>query len=144
MATDTTETFSAEERAAMQDRALEVKRTRKGKLSAEDEARDVIAKIDELSEPERTTAHRIAAIIAEAAPDLAPKLWYGMPAWARNGKNLCFFQSAAKFRTRYATLGFSDLAALDDGTFWPNAYALTELTPEVEQRIADLVRRAAS
>lgn len=144
MTADTTETFTADERAAMKERAQEVKKARKGKPTPEDEARDVAAKIDELSEPERTTAHRVAAIIAEAAPDLAPKLWYGMPAWAKNGKNLCFFQSAAKFRTRYATLGFSDLAALDDGTFWPNAYALTELTPEVEQRVADLVRRAAA
>ena len=142
--TEPTETFTAEERAAMQERAQEVKRARRSKPTKEDDARDVTAKIDELAEPERTTAHRIAAIIAEAAPELAPKLWYGMPAWAKNGKNLCFFQSAAKFRTRYATLGFSDLAQLDDGTFWPNAYALTELTSEVEQRITDLVRRAAA
>lgn len=142
--TEPTETFTAEERAAMQERAQEVKKARRSKPTKEDDARDVTAKIDELAEPERTTAHRIAAIIAEAAPELAPKLWYGMPAWAKNGKNLCFFQSAAKFRTRYATLGFSDLAQLDDGTFWPNAYALTELTSEVEQRIAALVRRAAA
>jgi uncharacterized protein YdhG (YjbR/CyaY superfamily) len=141
--TDTTETFSAEERAAMKDRAQEVKRARKGKPTKEDDARDVMAKIDELAEPERTTAHRIAEIIAAAVPDLDPKLWYGMPAWSRNGKNLCFFQSATKFKTRYATIGFSDLAQLDDGTFWPNAYALTELTPEVEERIAALVRQAA-
>ena len=138
-----TETFSAEERAAMQERAQEVKKARKTKPTKADDARDVMAKIDELAEPERTTARRIAAIIAEAAPDLDPKLWYGMPAWAKNGKNLCFFQSAAKFKTRYSTLGFSDVAQLDDGTFWPNAYALSELTPEVEQRISALVKQAA-
>ena len=136
-----TGTFSAEERAAMQERAQEVKRAKVARTKADD-AGDVIAKIDELAEPERTVARRVAAIIAEAAPELDPKLWYGMPAWAKDGKNLCFFQSAAKFRTRYSTFGFSDVARLDDGTFWPNAYALTELTPEVEERIAALVRQA--
>lgn len=142
--TDTTETFTAEERAAMKDRSAEVKRARRGRTTPEEDARDVVAKIDELEEPERGLAHRVAAIIAEAAPGLAPKLWYGMPGWAKDGKNLCFFQSASKFKTRYATIGFSDVARLDEGTFWPNAFALTALTPEVEQRLADLVRRAAS
>jgi uncharacterized protein YdhG (YjbR/CyaY superfamily) len=142
--TDSTQTFTAEERAAMKDRSAEVRRARRGKATPEEDARDVVAKIDELEEPERGLAHRVAAIIAEAAPGLAPKLWYGMPGWAKDGKNLCFFQSASKFRTRYATIGFSDVARLDEGTFWPNAFAITALTPEVEQRLADLVRRAAS
>jgi uncharacterized protein YdhG (YjbR/CyaY superfamily) len=140
--TDTTGTFTAEERAAMKDRAAEVKKARRGKATPEEDAREVAAKIDELPEPERTTAHRIAAIVAEAAPRLTAKLWYGMPGWALDGKNLCFFQSATKFKTRYATLGFSDLAQLDEGSFWANAYAITALTPEVEERIAALVRRA--
>ena len=141
--TDGTGTFSADERAAMQERAQEVKRASRRRTSREDDARDVAAKIDELAEPERTTARRIAQIVAEAAPELDPKTWYGMPAWSKGGRTLCFFQSAAKFRTRYATLGFSDAAQLDDGALWPVAYAVTDLTPEVEQRIADLVRRAA-
>jgi uncharacterized protein YdhG (YjbR/CyaY superfamily) len=139
-----TETFTDDERAAIKDRAQEVKRQSRRKTSAEEDARDVAAKIDELAEPERSTARRIAEIVAEAAPQLAPKLWYGMPAWSKDGKTLCFFQSAAKFKTRYATLGFSDVAQLDDGALWPNAYALTGLTPEVERRIAELVRRAAA
>jgi uncharacterized protein YdhG (YjbR/CyaY superfamily) len=140
--TESTETFSAEERAAMKDRAQEVRRSSRRKASPEDDARDVLAKIDELEEPERALARRLAEIVAEAAPELAPKLWYGMPAWSKAGRTLCFFQSATKFKTRYATLGFSDVAQLDDGAMWPNSYALAELTPEVERRIADLVRRA--
>lgn len=140
--TESTETFSAEERAAMKDRAQEVRRSSRRKASPEDDARDVLAKIDELEEPERALARRLAEIVAEAAPELAPKLWYGMPAWSKAGRTLCFFQSATKFKTRYATLGFSDVAQLDDGAMWPNSYALAELTPEVEGRIADLVRRA--
>jgi uncharacterized protein YdhG (YjbR/CyaY superfamily) len=134
--------FSAEERAAMQERAKEVKRTRRGRTTPEEDAQEHLARIEELDEPERTTAMRIHEIIATAAPELAPKPWYGMPAWSKDGRTLCFFQSAAKFRTRYATLGFSDVARLDDGDLWPNAYALTALTPEVEERIAALVRRA--
>lgn len=141
--TDRTDTFSADERAAMKERAQEVKRSSRRRTSREDDARDVVAKIDELAEPERTTARRIAEIIATAAPELDPKTWYGMPAWSKDGRTLCFFQSAAKFTTRYATLGFSDAAQLDDGVLWPVAYAVADLTPEVERRIADLVRRAA-
>lgn len=141
--TDRTDTFSADERAAMKERAQEVKRSSRRRTSREDDARDVVAKIDELAEPERTTARRIAEIIATAAPELDPKTWYGMPAWSKDGRTLCFFQSAAKFTTRYATLGFSDAAQLDDGALWPVAYAVADLTPEVERRIADLVRRAA-
>ncbi|GAA2751122.1 iron chaperone [Amnibacterium kyonggiense] len=139
---DTEQAFTAEERAAMKDRAQEVRRARRGKASPEDDLRDLLAKIDELPEPERTTALRIHAIVTAAAPQLAPKLWYGMPGWAKGGKNLVFFQSATKFRTRYATLGFNDVARLDDGDAWSTAYAIAALTPEVETRIAELVRRA--
>ena len=135
--------FSAEEREAIKDRATEVRKARRGKSTREDDALDHAAKIEGLSEPERSVFLRIAEIVAEVAPGLDPKLWYGMPGWAKGGKNVLFVQSASKFTTRYATLGFSDVAQLDEGTFWPNAYALTELTPEVEQRIAELVRRAA-
>lgn len=136
------ETFTAEERAAMQERAKEGRRARR-KQTPEEDAQDVRARIAELPEPERAMAERIAGIVAEAAPGLAPKTWYGMPAWYRDGKVLCFFQSATRFRTRYATFGFSDAAHLDDGGFWPNAYAITELTPEVEARLAALVARSA-
>jgi uncharacterized protein YdhG (YjbR/CyaY superfamily) len=139
---DTESAFTAEERAAMKDRAQEVRRARRGKASPEDDLRDLLAKIDELPEPERTTALRIHALVSETAPELQAKLWYGMPGWAKGGKNLLFFQSATKFKTRYATLGFSDLARLDEGDLWPNAYAITALTPEVEARITELVRRA--
>jgi uncharacterized protein YdhG (YjbR/CyaY superfamily) len=139
---DTEGAFTAEERAAMKDRAQEVRRARRGKASPEDDLRDLLAKIDELPEPERTTALRMHALVSETAPELQAKLWYGMPGWAKGGQNLLFFQSATKFTTRYATLGFSDLARLDEGDLWPNAYAITALTPEVEARIAELVRRA--
>ncbi|MEU1299772.1 iron chaperone [Streptomyces shenzhenensis] len=104
--------------------------------------RDVLAKIAEMPEADRVLAERIHDIIKTAAPDLTPKLWYGMPAYARDGKVLCHFQSAQKFKSRYATLGFSDQAALDDGAMWPIAYALTELTAADEQRISALVKKA--
>jgi uncharacterized protein YdhG (YjbR/CyaY superfamily) len=142
---DTTETFSAEERAAMNERAQEVRKAaRRGKPTREEQAQEVAAKIAELDEPERSLAQRIAAIVVEVAPELEPKTWYGMPAWSKAGKTLCFFQSSAKFKTRYSTFGFSDLAQLDDGAMWPSSYAITALTPEVEERLAALVRRAAS
>ncbi|MFC4911292.1 iron chaperone [Actinomadura gamaensis] len=141
-----TEGFTAEERAAMKERAKEV-RAPKRRASAADKAaeaeRDVLAKIAEFPEPDRTTAARIHALVKEHAPGLAPKLWYGMPSYARDGKVVCFFQNADKFKARYATLGFNDSAHLDDGDMWPTAYALTELTDEVEARIAELVKRAA-
>ena len=137
-----TESFTAEERAAMKERAQEGRRARR-KRTPEEDAQDVRERIAELPQPERAMAERIAGIVAEAAPGLAPKTWYGMPAWYRDGKVLCFFQSATKFTTRYATFGFSDAAHLDDGGLWPNAYAITELTPEVEARLAALVARAA-
>ena len=137
-----TESFTAEERAAMKERAQEGRRARR-KRTPEEDAQDVRERIAELPQPERAMAERIAGIVAEAAPGLAPKTWYGMPAWYRDGKVLCFFQSATKFTTRYATFGFSDAAHLDDGGLWPNAYAITELTPKVEARLAALVARAA-
>jgi uncharacterized protein YdhG (YjbR/CyaY superfamily) len=126
--------FSAEERAAMKERAREQK-------AAQTEA-DVLAKIAELPEPDRSLAERLHALVRATAPELTPRTWYGMPAYAKDGKVLCFFQSAQKFKTRYATFGFSDEASLDDGTMWPTSFALTELTADDEARIADLVRQA--
>jgi uncharacterized protein YdhG (YjbR/CyaY superfamily) len=139
------ETFTAEERAAMRDRAQEVKaEARRGSRAKKaDGESDVLAKIAELPQPDRAMAERLHAIVKASAPTLAPRLWYGMPAYAKDGKVLCFFQSAQKFKTRYATLGFSDTARLDDGAMWPTAFALTELTPEAEARIAALVTAAA-
>ncbi|MGW4321996.1 iron chaperone [Streptomyces sp. NPDC004684] len=141
------ETFTAEERAAMKDHAQERKKAaaRRGLSRAEKEAaaeQDVLAKIAELPEADRVLAERVHHLVKTAAPDLTPKLWYGMPAYARDGKVVCHFQSAQKFGTRYATLGFSDQAALDDGAMWPTAYALKELTPADEERISALVKRA--
>ncbi|WP_439945652.1 iron chaperone [Streptomyces sp. BBFR109] len=141
------ETFTAEERAAMKAHAQERKKAaaRRGLSRAEKEAaaeQDVLAKIAELPEADRVLAERVHHLVKAAAPDLTPKLWYGMPAYARDGKVVCHFQSAQKFGTRYATLGFSDQAALDDGVMWPTAYALKELTPAEEERISALVKRA--
>ncbi|MFH8370624.1 iron chaperone [Streptomyces sp. NPDC018031] len=140
--------FTAEERAAMKDHALEQKKAaaRRGSSRAEKDAaaeQDVLAKIAEMPDADRALAERIHHIVRTVAPDLMPKLWYGMPAYARDGKVLCHFQSAQKFKTRYATLGFSDQAALDDGAVWPTAYALRELTAADEERISALVRKAA-
>jgi hypothetical protein len=130
--------FTNEERAAMRERA------REGKAGAAAGESDVLAKIAEMTDRDRAMAERLHALITASAPDLSPRTWYGMPAYAKDGKVVCFFQSAQKFKTRYATLGFSDKANLDDGAMWPNAYALTELTPDVEARISELVQRAAS
>jgi uncharacterized protein YdhG (YjbR/CyaY superfamily) len=135
--------FTDEERAAMRERAREVKTARRrGSASKLDGEADLLAKIAEMAEPDRTMAGRLHAVVTAAAPDLSPRTWYGMPAYARDGKVVCFFQSARKFKTRYATFGFSDKANLDDGDMWPNAYALKALTPAVEQRIAALVKQA--
>ncbi|MFE7399000.1 iron chaperone [Streptomyces sp. NPDC057557] len=139
--------FTAEERAAMKEHAREEKKAaaRRGSSRAEKEAaaeRDVLAKIAEMPEADRVLAERIHEIIKTAAPDLAPKLWYGMPAYARDGKVVCHFQSAEKFKSRYATLGFSDQAALDDGAMWSTAYAVRELTTADEERISALVKKA--
>jgi len=137
-------TFTADERAAMKERAKEMKaEARAGKDRADGES-DVLAKIAEMPEPERAMAERLHAIIKASAPGLAPKTWYGMPAYAKDGKVVCFFQSAGKFKTRYATFGFSDEANLDEGTMWPTAFALTELTAADEVRIGALVKKAVS
>lgn len=137
----TDDSFTAEERAAMRERAAELKAAR-SKRSQADAEQEVLAKIAELPEPDRTLALRVHAIVKAAAPELTPRLWYGMPAYAKGGKVVCFFQSGAKFNTRYATLGFSDEAQLDEGAMWPTAFALKALTAAEEERIAALVRRA--
>jgi uncharacterized protein YdhG (YjbR/CyaY superfamily) len=139
------EGFTAEERAAMKDHAREQKKAaRRGSKAdkAAEAERDLLAKIAEMDGTDRVMAERVHAVVTATAPQLAPKLWYGMPAYALDGKVVCFFQSAAKFKARYSTLGFNDPAALDDGAMWPTAFALTEVTPEVEARIAALVKRA--
>lgn len=130
--------FTEEERAAMKERARELK----GK-KVDGEA-DLLAKIAAMPPPDRAMATRLHALIKASAPTLTPKTWYGMPAYARDGEVICFFQSAAKFKARYATLGFSDKAKLDEGAMWPVAFALKELTPADEARIAALVKRAVS
>ncbi len=136
------EGFSNAERDAMKERAKEMKAATRRKANVDEEA-DVLAKIAELPEPDRAMAERIHAIVKADAPALTPKLWYGMPAYAKNGKNVCFFQTAQKFKTRYATLGFNDAAQLDDGPMWPTSYALTTLNAETEARISELVQKAA-
>jgi uncharacterized protein YdhG (YjbR/CyaY superfamily) len=136
--------FTDEERAAMKERAQELKAAeRPNKDKAEGESA-VLAKIAEMAEPDRAMAKRLHAIIKASAPALSPKTWYGMPAYAKDGKVVCFFQSAQKFKTRYATFGFSDTANLDEGALWPVAFALKELTATEEARISALVKRAAS
>lgn len=129
----------------MKDHAQELKkaarRTSRADRAAEAE-RDVLAKIAEMRDSDRAMAERVHAVVTASAPLLAPKLWYGMPAYALDGKVVCFFQSAEKFKARYATLGFSDQAKLDDGPMWAAGFALTEVTPEVEERIAALVKQA--
>ena len=132
--------FTAEERAAMKERARELKAAA-GKA---DEESAVLAKIAEMPQPDRAMAERLHAVIKASAPALSPRLWYGMPAYAKDGKVLCFFQSAQKFNTRYATFGFSDAANLDKGALWPVAFALKELTAAEEARIGALVKKAAS
>jgi len=137
-----TSAFNAEERAAMKEHAAEVRRSKKS--TPEDDVQAVLDKIAAMPDADRALAERIHRVITTAAPELAPKLWYGMPAYYQNGKNVVFFQDAAKFKARYATLGFNDAAQLDDGTFWPTSFALTyDLTQADEKRIAELVKRAA-
>jgi uncharacterized protein YdhG (YjbR/CyaY superfamily) len=133
--------FTAEERAAMKERAREVKaeKSRKGKGDGES---DLLAKIAEMPKQDKVMAERIHAIVTEVAPGLEPKTWYGMPAYAKDGKVVCFFQSADKFKARYATFGFNDTANLDKGTMWPTSFALTELTESDEKKIAAMVKRA--
>ena len=144
--TDTNTTangFTADERAAMKERARELKAEARASKDAAQGERDVLAKIAELPEPDRAMATRIHEIVKANAPGLTPKTWYGMPAYARDGKIVCFFQSADKFKARYAMLGFNDHANLDDGAMWPTAFALRELTAAGEARIAELVKKAA-
>jgi uncharacterized protein YdhG (YjbR/CyaY superfamily) len=134
------EAFTAEERAAIKQRVKETKATAD---KAEGEGA-LLGKIAEMQEPDRAMAKRLHAVIKASAPSLSPTLWYGMPAYAKDGKVVCFFQPALKFKTRYATLGFSDKAHLDEGTMWPNAFALTKLTAADEARIGALVKKAVS
>ncbi|MRX44827.1 iron chaperone [Agromyces kandeliae] len=129
--------FTDEERAAMKERAREVRRGKK-----KDGAADLLEKIAELEGADRAMAERLHELITEHAPELAPRTYYGMPAWAKDGKVLCFFQPALKFKTRYATFGFNDNAMLDDGELWPTSYALMELTAAGERRIVELVTKA--
>ena len=136
------EGFSAEERAAMKERAREVKPRRRSGTAKVDGEADVLAKIAEMAEPDRIMAERLHAIVKESAPALSPKTWYGMPAYALDGKIVCFFQPAQKFKTRYSTLGFNDTAKLDDGAMWPTAFALKTMTAAEEARIVELVQRA--
>jgi len=144
-ATDkTSEGFSDEERAAMKERAQELKpAARRGpRTEKADGEGEVLAKIAEMRGPDRAMAERLHAVIKASGPVLSPRLWYGMPAYAKDGKVVCFFQSAQKFKTRYATLGFSDDANLDEGVMWPTAFALMELTAAAETRISALVKKA--
>ncbi len=142
----TSQGFTDEERGAMKERAQELKAAaRRGRRADQaDEESAVLAKIAEMPEPDRALAERLHAVIKASAPALSPRLWYGMPAYAKDGKVVCFFQSAQKFKTRYATFGFSDQAHLDEGAMWPVAFALTELTPAEEARIGALVKKAVS
>jgi uncharacterized protein YdhG (YjbR/CyaY superfamily) len=138
--------FTDDERAAMKERAQELRAAarrgpRAGKADGE---QDVLAKIAEMPEPDRAKAERLHAIVKASAPALSPRTWYGMPAYAMDGKVVCFFQSAQKFKTRYATLGFSDKANLDEGHMWPTAFALEKLTAAEEARIGALVKKAMS
>lgn len=136
--------FTDDERNAMKMRAQELKAEARANRNKADGERDVLAAIAELHEPERSMATRLHAIIQATAPGLSPKTWYGMPAYAMDGNVVCFFQSAQKFKTRYATIGFSDKAHLDDGAFWPVTYALKELTSTEEAKIVALLKKALS
>ncbi len=143
---DETQQWTEDELAAMKEHAEELKAAaRRGPGAGKaDGERDLLAKIAEMPEADRAMAERLHAIVKASAPVLAPKTWYGMPAYARDGKVVCFFQSAAKFKARYATFGFNDTANLDDGTMWPTSFALTELTAADEARIGALVKKAVS
>ena len=136
----TSKGFTAEERAAMKERAQELK----AEARRADGESAVLAKIAEMPKPDRAMAERLHALIKASAPDLSPKTWYGMPAYAKDGKVVCYFQSADKFNSRYATFGFNDTANLDKGAMWPTSFALKELTAAEEAKIGALVKRAAS
>ena len=144
-ATQKSKGFTDEEKAAMKERARELKAEARAKQDRAAGESDVLAKIAEMPEPERDMAERLHAIIKANAPALSPKTWYGMPAYAnKDGKIVCFFQSAQKFNSRYATFGFNDVANLDEGAMWPTSFALKKLTPAEEARIGALVKRAVS
>ncbi|MEU4323676.1 iron chaperone [Nonomuraea dietziae] len=136
--------FTDEERAAMKEHAKELKKAARLGAAKADGERDVLEKIAEMKESDRVLAERFHVIVTASAPALTPKLWYGMPAYAKDGKVVCFFQSAEKFKARYATIGFNDIATLDEGTMWPTAFAVTALTADDEARLAELVKRAVS
>ena len=133
--------LTAEEKAAMRETLNERRRARSDKADGES---DVLAKIAEMPKPDRVMAERIHAIVRAKAPTLTPKTWYGMPAYAKDGKVICFFQSGAKFKSRYATFGFQQEANLDDGDFWPTSFAVNRLTAAIEDKIGKLVKKAAS
>jgi uncharacterized protein YdhG (YjbR/CyaY superfamily) len=137
------ETWTDEEKAAMQEHAREMKAKRGAKGKPDGEA-DIQAKIAAMPEPDKSMAKRIHALVKETAPDLTPRTWYGMPAYSRDGKLVCFFQPASKFKARYATFGFEESANLDEGNFWPTSFALTKLTATEEAKIAALVKKAVS
>ena len=132
--------FTAEEKAAMKERARELKRN----ASAAEDEQAVLEKIASMPDADRVIAERIHALVKATAPDLTARLWYGMPAYYKDGKSVCFFQDAAKFKARYSTLGFNEGASLDDGNMWPTSYALTKLTPADEKRIVELVKQATT
>lgn len=136
--------FTAEEKAAMKERAKELKAEARANQKREEGEKDLLEKIAEMPEPDRAMAKRIHELVTESAPDLWPKTWYGMPGYARDGKVVCFFQSAAKFNARYATFGFNDTANLDEGSMWPTSFAIKDLTAADEKMIAALVKKAVS
>jgi uncharacterized protein YdhG (YjbR/CyaY superfamily) len=142
----TSDGWTEEEKAAIQERAREMKAAgRRGKKAAQEDGEgEVLAKIAEMPEPDRGMAERLHALIKTSAPDLSPRTYYGMPAYAKDGKVVCFFQPADKFKARYATFGFNDIAHLDDGTMWPTSWALTKLTAAHEATIGALVKKAVS
>ena len=139
--------WTDEERAAMKDRAQEVKAAKRRGSKADkaaDDAKAVLDKIAEMPQPDRGMSERVHAVVMETAPDLAPRLWYGSPAYAKDGKVIVFFQNPLKFKTKYATLGFSEDANLEDGAMWPSSFAVLDVTPAVEKQIAELVKKAVS
>ncbi len=140
--TETGDGFSADERAAMKERAAEMRASKRGGNKAAAELQDCLDKIAAMPDDDRAVAEALHAIVTENAPELAPKTWYGMPAYARDGKVLCFFQPASKFGARYGTFGFNDVAQLDDGEVWPVTFAITTMTDEAKKQVAQLVRRA--
>jgi uncharacterized protein YdhG (YjbR/CyaY superfamily) len=137
-------TFTADERAAMRALVQERKAEERASNKKAEGERAVLAAIDAMSEPDRSMAERLHAIVTESAPDLWPKTWYGMPAYAKDGKVVCFFKAAEKFDSRYATFGFEEAASIDEGAMWPTSFALTKLTPTEEKKIAALVKKAVS